>query len=106
MQSENRILDDIARMASGALSTLTGVRQELEARIREQVERVLDRMNLVRREEFEVVAAMAAKARAEQEQLAERLALLEAKLAGTVAATPVAVPEPAVDATRPILPER
>jgi len=81
MQSENRFLDDITRMASGALSTLTGARQELEARIKDQIERVLDRMNLVRREEFEVVQAMAAKARAEQERLVERLDAIEARLA-------------------------
>jgi BMFP domain-containing protein YqiC len=81
MQSENRILDDLARMASGALSTLGDVRQELEARIRDQVERVLDRMEVVRREEFEAVRAMAMKARAEQERLAERVAALEARLA-------------------------
>jgi BMFP domain-containing protein YqiC len=81
VQSENRIFDDLARMASGALSTLGGMRQELEARIRDQVERVLDRMEVVRREEFEAVRAMAMKAREEQERLAERLAALEARLA-------------------------
>lgn len=80
MQSDNRILDDLARVASGALSALTGVREEVEARLRDQFERILDRMNLVRREEFEAVEAMAAKARAEQERLAERLAALEARL--------------------------
>ena len=81
MQSENRIFDDLARMASGALSTLGAMRQELEARIRDQVERALDRMEVVRREEFEAVRAMAAKAREEQERLAERLAALETRLA-------------------------
>ena len=80
MQSENRIFDDLARMASGALSTLGGMRQELEARIRDQVERVLDRMEVVRREEFEAVRVMAAKAREEQERVAQRLAALEARL--------------------------
>jgi BMFP domain-containing protein YqiC len=80
MQSDNRLLDDLARVASGALSALTGVREEMEARLRDQFERILDRMNLVRREEFEAVQAMAAKARAEQERLAERLAALEERL--------------------------
>jgi BMFP domain-containing protein YqiC len=80
MQTDNRILDDLARVASGALSALTGVREEVEARLRDQFQRILDRMNLVRREEFEAVEAMAAKARAEQERLAERLAALEARL--------------------------
>jgi len=80
MQTENRILEDLARVASGALSALTGVREEVEARLSDQFQRILDRMNLVRREEFEAVEAMAAKARAEQERLAERLAALEARL--------------------------
>jgi BMFP domain-containing protein YqiC len=80
MQTDNRILDDLARVASGALSALTGMREEVEARLRDQFERILDRMNLVRREEFEAVEAMAAKARAEQERLAERVAALEARL--------------------------
>jgi|SRR5579872_752034 len=80
MQNDNRIFEDLARVASGALSALTGMREEVEARLRDQFQHILDRMNLVRREEFEAVQAMAAKARAEQEQLAERLAALEARL--------------------------
>src|SRR5215472_10598611 len=80
MQNDNRIFEDLARVASGALSALTGVREEVEARLRDQFQHILDRMNLVRREEFEAVQAMAAKARAEQEGLAERLAALEARL--------------------------
>ena len=80
MQSENRLLDDLARVASGALGALTGVRDELETRMREQFERVLSRMNLVRREEFDAVQAMAANARAAQEALEARIAALEARL--------------------------
>jgi BMFP domain-containing protein YqiC len=80
MQNDNRIFEDLARVASGALSAITGVREEVEARLRDQFQHILDRMNLVRREEFEAVQAMAAKARAEQERLAERLAALEARL--------------------------
>jgi BMFP domain-containing protein YqiC len=81
MATENRIFEDLARVASGALGTLTGMRDEVEARAREQMERVLDRMNLVRREEFDAVQAMAAKARAAQEDLEVRVAALEARLA-------------------------
>jgi BMFP domain-containing protein YqiC len=79
--NENRLFDDIAKVASGALGTITGMRTELETRIREQVERMLDRMNLVRREEFDAVQGMAAKARQAQEELEARLAQLEARLA-------------------------
>jgi BMFP domain-containing protein YqiC len=80
MQTQNRLLDDLARVAAGAVGGLTGVRHEVETRLREQFERILGRMNLVRREEFEVVQAMAAKARAEQEALTVRLAALEARI--------------------------
>ncbi len=81
MQTENRLLDDLARVASGALGAVTGVRNELETRLKEQVERILGHMNLVRREEFDAVRAMAAKARTEQEALEARLVALEARLA-------------------------
>jgi BMFP domain-containing protein YqiC len=80
MQTQNRILDDLAKMASGAMSGLSGLRHEIEMRAREQIERILARMDLVKREEFEAVKAMAAKAREEQEKLAEKLAELEKRL--------------------------
>ena len=85
MQSQNRFFDDIARVAAGALGTLSGVKSEVETRLREQLERVLAGMDLVSRDEFEAVKAMAAKARSEQEDLAKRVAELEEKLAAVVA---------------------
>ena len=81
MQSQNRFFDDLARVASGAMGTLTGIKGEVETRLREQLERVLAGMDLVSRDEFEAVKALAAAARAEQEDLAKRLAELEHRLA-------------------------
>ncbi len=81
MQSQNRIFDDIARVAAGAVGALSGVRDEIEARLRDQLERVLAGMDLVSREEFEAVKAMAAKAREEQELLLRRIDSLEMGLA-------------------------
>ena len=81
MQSQNRFFDDLARVAAGAMGTLSGVKSEVETRIREQLERVLAGMDLVSREEFEAVKAMAAKARSEQEDLQKRVAKLESQLA-------------------------
>lgn len=81
MQFDHRLIDDLARVAGGALGTLAGVREEVEARLRQQFERILAGMDLVTREEFEVVRAMAQAAREEQERLAARLAALEAALA-------------------------
>ncbi len=91
MQSQNRFLDDLARVASGALGVAAGMREEVESRLRDQFERVLARMDLVTREEFDAVRAMAVKAREEQETLTERLAALEATLqAAQEAAAPAA----------------
>ncbi len=78
MQINNRFLDDLARVASGALGVAAGVKGEVEALLRQRFERILTDMDLVGREEFEAVKARAAKARAEQQVLAEKLALLEA----------------------------
>ena len=82
MQTSNRFFDDLAKMASGAASTVVGVRQEIEALVRQRMERLVADFDLVRRDEFEAVKAMAANARAEQERLERRMAELEAKLAG------------------------
>lgn len=81
MQSENKILDDIARVASGAMGVAAGMRGEVEARLREQLERLVAQMDLVPREEFDAIKAVAVTAREEQEALAVRLAALEKRLA-------------------------
>ncbi len=78
MQTDNRLLDDLAKVASGALGTLQGVKSEVTARLRDQVERVLANLDLVTREEFDAVKAMAAAARSENEAMAARLEALEA----------------------------
>jgi BMFP domain-containing protein YqiC len=88
MQSQNRFFDDLARVAAGALGTLSGVKTEVEARLRDQLERVLAGMDLVSRDEFEAVKAMAAKARSEQEDLINRVADLESRLAALSAGQP------------------
>jgi BMFP domain-containing protein YqiC len=81
MQSQNRFFDDLARVTAGALGTLSGVKSEVEARMREQLERVLASMDLVSRDEFEATKALASKARSEQEDLAKRVAELESRFA-------------------------
>jgi hypothetical protein len=77
MQTRNRIFDDAAKLAGGALGTLDGIRREVEALVRHQIERLLNNMDLVTRDEFDAVKAMAVKAREEQEEMAARLARLE-----------------------------
>jgi BMFP domain-containing protein YqiC len=85
MLGDRRLFDDMARVASGAAGAFGGIRSRMEGELRDQVERLMLRMKLVTREEFEVVEALARKARAEQEVLAERLAALEAQLGAKVA---------------------
>ena len=83
MQSQNRIFDDIAKVAGGALGALASLKQEMETMVKERVERFMTDNNMVPREEFEAGKAMASEARAEQERLAARVAALEAALKQT-----------------------
>jgi BMFP domain-containing protein YqiC len=88
MQSQNRFFDDLAKVAGGALGALSNLKQEMEAMVRERVERFMAENNMVPREEFDAVKAMAAEARVQQERLAARVAALEAALAEKNAAPP------------------
>lgn len=83
MQTSNRFFDDLAKVASGAASTVVGIKSEVESLVRQQIERLVAEFDLVRRDEFEVVSALAASARAEQERLEQRVAALEALLRTT-----------------------
>ena len=88
MSTRNRLFDDAARLAGGALGTLEGVRREIEALVRQQFERLLNTMDVVNREEFDAVKAMAAKARDEQVAMGARLDAMEKQLSGTKAEKP------------------
>lgn len=80
-QTSSRIFDDLAKLMSDAAGAADGVRREVEGVMRAQGERVLGAMDLVQREEFEAVKAMAIKARDDNDRLAARIATLEAQLA-------------------------
>ena len=86
-QSNNRLLDEFARLMTDAAGMAQGARREFETLIRAQGERLLAEMDVVKREDFEAVKAMAAKAREENEALSTRLARLEADIA-TLKSTP------------------
>ena len=82
MQSQNRFLDDLAKMLNGAAGTFAGMGREAESNMRERMREFMGGTDFVSREEFDAVKEMAAKAREENEKLAERLAALEAKQKG------------------------
>lgn len=78
----NRLLDELAKLMTDAAGAAQGVRREMETAMRSQLERLLNSMDLVKREEFEAVRDMAIKAREENDALAARLDALEKKHAG------------------------
>ena len=80
MQSENRLLEDLARLAGGAFSSFTTLKDEAEARVHEKLEKILGRMDLVKRDEFDAVKAMATKARMENAALGKQIKKLEAQI--------------------------
>lgn len=79
----NRILDDFAKLMTDAAGAAQGVRKEVETAFHAQAERWLNSMDVVKREEFEVVREMAVKARDENDALKARLDALEARLAAS-----------------------
>lgn len=94
MQSQNRFFEDLAKLATGAAGTLAGVGREMENSMRQVFERMIGGMDLVSRDEFEAVKAMAATARAEAETLKARLDALEAGSPAPTSADPEAGPAP------------
>jgi BMFP domain-containing protein YqiC len=81
-QTTGRFFDELGKLLTDAAGAAEGVRKEVESVVRSQAERVLRDLDVVQREEFEAVKAMAQKAREENDQLKARIAALEAKLAG------------------------
>lgn len=78
MQSENRFFDDLVKMFNGAAGTIAGVGREAESAARERVKEWIGGLQLVGRDEFEAVKAMAAAARDEADALKQRIEKLEA----------------------------
>jgi BMFP domain-containing protein YqiC len=83
----NRILDEFAKLMTDAAGAAQGVRREVETAFRSQAERILNSMDVVQREEFEVVRDMVLKLRADNEKLANRVSELEAQLGAAASST-------------------
>lgn len=82
MQTDNPLLDGLARIFTDAAGAAQSVKNEADTFMRHRLEKIVADMDFVPREEFEAVRAMAQKAREENDALAKRIAVLEAKLAG------------------------
>src|SRR5229473_6402486 len=79
-QTSNRFFDEIGRLMNDAAGAAQGVKREVDSVMRNQAERILRDLDLVKREEFDAVKDMARLAREENEALKTRIAALEAKL--------------------------
>jgi BMFP domain-containing protein YqiC len=96
VQTTNRFFDEVARLMNDAAGVAQGVRREFETLFRNQTERFLRDLDVVKREEFEAVKEMARIAREDSEALKARLAALEARLAQLTPVTgPAGEPAPA-----------
>ncbi len=81
--TSSRFFDELAKLATNAAGAAQGVRREIDTLVKAQVERVLNDVGVVKREDFDVVREMAQKAREENDRLQERIAVLEARLGVT-----------------------
>ncbi len=81
MTDRPRIFDDLAGVAGGAISALSGLREEAEAMVRARIDETIRKLNLVRRDELDAMAEMAANARAGQEAAEGKMADLAARVA-------------------------
>jgi BMFP domain-containing protein YqiC len=81
MNERPRFFDDLAGVAGGAISALAGLREEAEALVRARLDDMIQRLDLVRREELEAVQELAANARAGQETAEATVIALESRIA-------------------------
>ncbi|GAJ27816.1 accessory factor UbiK family protein [Acidomonas methanolica] len=88
MPDRPRFFDDLAGVAGGAFSALSGLREELHAIVRSRVDETLAALDLVRREELDVVRDVAARARLELDAAEARLARLEERVTALEIGTP------------------
>ena len=81
MQSENRLFDDFVKVMNGAAGTLAGMGREAENAFRDRMREWVGGLDMVGREEFEAMKAIAIAAREESAALRSRVEALEAAAA-------------------------
>ena len=78
MANQNKLADDLSQLITNAMGVAQGAKDEAETALKGMIDRWLADRDLVTREEFDAVRAMAQKAREENEALKARLDALEA----------------------------
>lgn len=98
MQTNSRIFDDLAKLASGALGTAQGMKSEWENLVHQRIERLVADMDLVPREEFDAVKAMVVALTEHAEAQAARIEALEKKMSAKSAVSKTSKKAPAAKA--------
>lgn len=79
-EGPNRVFDEFAKLMTDAAGVAQGMRREAENVFRDQAERMLNNLDLVKRDDFDAVKEMAAMARDENDRLLDRIKKLEARI--------------------------
>ncbi len=98
MQTRNKIFDDLSQLMTNAMGVAQGARDEAQNAMKSLMDRWLADRDLVTREEFEAVRAMAQKAREENAALGARIAALEQAASATGPAPRKSTARPAAKA--------
>ena len=61
MVNKTKILSELSKIAADAMSTFSGFKKEVETIVKLRVNRIINNMNLVKREEFEILKKMVQK---------------------------------------------
>ena len=61
MTNKTKILSDLSKIAVDAMSTISGLKKELETIVNLKVDKVINKMNLVKRDEHEILKKMVQK---------------------------------------------
>ena len=68
MVNKNKILSDLSKIALDAMSTVSGFKKEIETIVSFRVDRIINKMNLVKRDEFDILKKMVQKLLIEEEK--------------------------------------
>ena len=69
MVNKTKILSDLSKMAVDAMNTFSGIKKEVDTIVRLRIDKVINKMKLVKREEFEILKKMVQKLSKENENL-------------------------------------
>ena len=80
MVNKSKILSDLSKMAVDAMSTFAALKKEVETIVSFKVNKIINKMNLVKRDEFEVLKKLVQKLSIENEKLVKKTLIKKKKM--------------------------